>query len=94
MKLRLSERSYQQRNADGNPLAADEFAFSMDGSEIVLPCRGGRFQNCIIRITCGEAVHPVWHWDGNREAPTLTPSIGCDSRCGWHGNITKGEIAP
>ena len=43
----------------------------------------------------------IWGWDGNRECPTLTPSINClaekDGKpaggCGWHGFITNGRIA-
>lgn len=42
----------------------------------------------------------IWGWDGNRELPTLTPSINCLSEkdgkpaggCGWHGFITNGVI--
>lgn len=30
-----------------------------------------------------------WGWDGNREAPTFTPSINC-GRC-WHGYIRNGR---
>ena len=33
---------------------------------------------------------PSWEWDGNREEPTLCPSInvvGC-----WHGFLRKGKI--
>lgn len=42
----------------------------------------------------------TWHWDGNREAPTLTPSINCLAEdlqthekyagCGWHGFLQQG----
>lgn len=36
-----------------------------------------------------------WDWDGNVEAPTVTPSILHDSkRCGWHGYLTAGEFVP
>lgn len=36
-----------------------------------------------------------WTWDGNREAPTCTPSILHDKgRCGWHGYLTAGEFRP
>ena len=40
-----------------------------------------------------------WDWNGDREAPTFTPSVNCQSHgpggekyagCGWHGMITKG----
>lgn len=30
-----------------------------------------------------------WDWDGNREAPTFTPSINCTG-C-WHGFIENGR---
>lgn len=50
---------------------------------------------------CGEpAVIPIrlsvemtrkgWTWDGNREAPTLTPSIMRMSGCRWHGFLQGG----
>jgi hypothetical protein len=32
-----------------------------------------------------------WNWDGNRELPTLTPSILIVGECGWHGFLTGGE---
>jgi hypothetical protein len=31
-----------------------------------------------------------WVWDGNRERPTITPSINCHE-C-WHGFIRNGEF--
>jgi hypothetical protein len=37
----------------------------------------------------------TWDWDGNEEAPTLTPSINCNggpSSCGWHGFIQQGKV--
>ena len=30
-----------------------------------------------------------WDWDGNRDAPTFTPSINCPG-C-WHGYIRQGR---
>lgn len=37
---------------------------------------------------------PTWDWDGNRDAPTLSPSINCNGEggCGWHGFIQAGQI--
>src|SRR4030088_2816151 len=40
----------------------------------------------------------TWRWDGNRDAPTLTPSINCLAEkdgqklagCGWHGWVRAG----
>lgn len=34
---------------------------------------------------------PQWDWDGNREAPTFSPSINCEKACGWHGYIKAGR---
>ena len=31
-----------------------------------------------------------WDWDGNRERPTITPSVNCKD-C-WHGWIRNGEF--
>lgn len=38
---------------------------------------------------------PSWNWDGNKESPTLTPSVFRNSDkfpgvCGWHGFLTNG----
>lgn len=37
----------------------------------------------------GNGGRPQWDWDGNREAPTFSPSINCGS-C-WHGYIRNGR---
>lgn len=33
-----------------------------------------------------------WDWDGDIVNPTLTPSVNCETGCGWHGHITKGHV--
>ena len=38
-----------------------------------------------------EAPKPgLWKWDGNRDAPTITPSI-VHHDCGWYGYLTAGK---
>lgn len=37
--------------------------------------------------------HPQWSWDGNREFPTLSPSIHHQQGCGWHGHLRNGVFA-
>jgi len=48
-----------------------------------------------------ERKHPVWHWDGNKEKPTLSPSLGLlvtpnmntvgpDGHYHWHGFLRTG----
>lgn len=39
----------------------------------------------------GDGDNKTWGWDGNMEAPTITPSINCLS-CGAHVIITGGVI--
>jgi hypothetical protein len=47
---------------------------------------------------CGVPLKPLsnpphnsgWTFDGNRDAPTLAPSVNCVGGCGWHGWIQAG----
>jgi hypothetical protein len=42
----------------------------------------------------------IWGWNGDRERPTLTPSVNCIAEkdgkptggCGWHGFIINGTM--
>ena len=86
---------------NGESFGVDQFAFVHQSPNpkihgIKFWCRGGKKRICGVSITDGHAdeAKNTWHWDGNREAPTITPSINCEQRCGWHGNITNGEIIP
>lgn len=31
-----------------------------------------------------------WDWNGNKERPTLRPSIRRMDKCNWHGYLTEG----
>jgi len=52
---------------------------------------GGK--QCGFALSTEAAVHPVWHWDGNVQRPTITPSIHCQE-CGRHFNLTNGKAMP
>ena len=40
----------------------------------------------------GQNPHPCWRFDGNRERPTLTPSVfNAGMPCRWHGWLRNGE---
>lgn len=78
--------------------------FSFHGSDtagrpkwMAFPCQGqpprGTCQ-IALRPEQKNAVGASWRWDGNREAPTITPSINCEKICGWHGYITAGKFSP
>lgn len=107
MKLRMNPYSY-----NGQPLERDEFAwglkpgngFNVEGvDEIIFPCPHKVGGICVQKVTLGPPLAGQngganrWHWNGSMEAPTLSPSIGCDNsprRCGWHGHIIDGETKP
>ena len=39
--------------------------------------------------------HPPWEWDGNKDKPTLKPSIlarGMNNEEIWHGHMTAGRL--
>lgn len=53
---------------------------------------------------CGVPISPspanklgyVWTWNGNKEQPTLSPSIHCTTErggCGFHGFLSAGILA-
>jgi len=51
---------------------------------------------CSFRIgpkAINDSAGEIWAWDGNRDAPTITPSIQCQA-CGLHVTITKGVENP
>ena len=94
---------------NGDTIARDQFGYALKPGcgfnpagvdTIQFWCRGGKNRVCSAALTLGPAIDADeqgrrrWHWDGNMQAPTLTPSIGCDARCGWHGHITAGDVAP
>ena len=87
-------------DCDG-PVAAGEFVyFSFHGPDAGIlfgcPCGCGEMKSVSFR----SERRPLWQWDGNREKPTLTPSINilqlddAGNRIGehWHGWLTAGEF--
>lgn len=82
-------------NVDGYPTAT---------AHILFECPNAK--RCSVLLGPGPALRPapdrchVWQWDGNRERPTITPSINCIAEkdgkptggCGWHGFITNGVM--
>lgn len=68
------------------------------GLLFICPCGCGELQGVGFSTEIsGEK--PVWNWDGNREKPTLTPSINIlqlndkGEKIGehWHGYLTAGR---
>ena len=73
-----------RREEEGNP----------ENVRIVFGCPRRPGSSCSVPVK-GEALPNgagPWGWDGNLEAPTITPSINCVGGCGWHGFITAGKV--
>lgn len=80
---------------DTKAAGAFDFAFNKEGREKVLffrcPCGCGREGALPLRPADEDDIkygRDTWDWDGNREKPTLTPSVWKKGH--WHGYLTAG----
>lgn len=85
------------------PAGYFHFADGYDGTQDVgilfgCPCGCGSLNYVAVKPYAGTG--PQWAWDGNRDAPTLTPSIlihqmnQAAEKIGehWHGYLTAGQF--
>jgi hypothetical protein len=84
------------QNGESRP---GEIELSFDDSgEItgLLACCPGCGELQILPAKKKSATGGSWSWDGNREAPSLSPSIlhHCKDGIFWHGYLAKGEFEP
>jgi hypothetical protein len=54
------------------------------------PCGCGRIAGLTIGTGEKPSNSPSWLWDGDREKPTLSPSVYAKYDCGWHGYLKAG----
>lgn len=71
--------------------AVGDWAFTEDDTHIVVRLQPGDHGVAALPIAPG-APGPRWDWDGNREAPTLSPSILHHSEPKWHGFLRAGKL--
>jgi len=57
----------------------------------VVECERGYRGECPTPVWAGPAQGVMWHWDGNVEQPTISPSIDCKGGCGRHFTMIKGQ---
>jgi len=63
------------------------------GMRIICPCGCGN--ESYLAFEGHGSPGPTWDWDGNRERPTLTPSVfNSGMPCKWHGFLTAGVWRP
>lgn len=81
-----------------------ELDLTLPGDWILRHCDtdDGRFYGFAFVCPCGCGDHdyvPIkaagddrgWQWDGNEEAPTLSPSLLRRTPCAWHGFFEQGK---
>lgn|GEM_PF-2136167 len=75
----------------------DDYRVPLPVPELFIGCPNGKGLCCHpIAPGVPNRNGAVWHWDGNRELPTLTPSIYCQPEkggCGFHGFLSRGVLA-
>ena len=54
------------------------------------PCGCGELGSISFDVPSRTGCGPKWKWNGNRDKPTLTPSIKRTVGCLWHGYLTDG----
>ncbi|MBI1179092.1 MAG: hypothetical protein GC201_00940 [Alphaproteobacteria bacterium] len=85
-------------DVDGVPPGAFEFYVTAEhdpaGMVYLCPCGCGRKGALEFRLP--GAGRPSWIWDGDRERPTLTPSVHhlIGGKTHWHGHLTAGVWEP
>lgn len=84
---------YEERYKELPPGAFDYYEGTKGDNRIcgmifVCPCGCGHESALDFRREDRAEFHPSWEWDGNKEAPTLSPSV---HRVGhWHGWLRNG----
>lgn len=58
-------------------------------------CPANAANRCMVAFKTWPIREPRWNWDGNREKPSVQPSIHC-MICGFHATCLKGVfvVAP
>jgi len=69
---------------------------NVDDAWIYIVIPNGTPEGSLAQLPLVPSTTDSWQWDGNKEAPTLTPSILHHEHVGnpqsWHGYMTKGEL--
>lgn len=67
-----------------------DFCFDAEHEHIYLWLPGRLSPSCLQISRVPSSSNRVWRWDGDKECPTVTPSIHDVGM--WHGYLTKGKL--
>lgn len=60
---------------------------------VLLPCGESEHgETAALPLRPATPEHPSWEWNGNRDKPTLSPSILHRGVCAWHGYLRDGVL--
>jgi predicted neuraminidase len=59
---------------------------------LVVKCKHNWQTECQFSLWQRPAAGACWRWDGNKDRPTITPSIDCRGGCGRHFSIIEGRV--
>jgi hypothetical protein len=67
-----------------------DFCFDREREHIYIILPGLKRPDSLRIQKCPPGGDRVWGWDGNEDAPTLTPSIHSPGE--WHGYLRSGKL--
>lgn len=74
-----------------------DFCWSDDFGHLYIMLPGHHWVDAIpVRLGDQHPTERVWGWNGNKDCPSLTPSIlshAAGKSPGWHGYLTNGRLA-
>ena len=78
-------------------LGKGDWCFLNDDTYIAVQFGDDKFRESVTLPIKPMEHQAFWIWDGNKETPTLSPSIlvwgdGRDKPATWHGFLRKGEL--
>lgn len=87
----MNTESIDTRNVQfGEMERQGDFSFDDDCKHIYIWIPGRQAPDCLQIQQGPPGGERVWGWDGNKEKPTLTPSIHDVGY--WHGFLTAGKL--
>lgn len=89
----VGERPETSRPRDAEWAVHDSSPYPGKESTLIFVCPCGCGALSAVHVSPIDK-HPVWSWDGNREKPTLNPSILRTAGCKWHGWLRAGVFVP
>lgn len=91
---RLAASLYGDMRPNPMPPAGSFFISEYEGDgqviEYICPCGCGKANMVTLYLDNCRSEQHGWKWNGDRDRPTLSPSLQQYTACRWHGHIRNG----